>query len=121
MDFCLGRGCFQPTNLLSVRNTPNDCGRIKKVCGRKQMTGQFEILPLTDLKLDEIWPIVTGYESNEKYVVEKSESDAQTIFNIHLVKLEKPYKATFSEDFNDENYHRYLEFLPQGYSFGVYQ
>ena len=85
------------------------------------MTEPFEILPLTDIKLDEILPIVTGYESNEKYIVEKSESEAQTLFNIHLVRLDKSYTATFDEDFNDEDYRRYLGILPQGYSFGAYQ
>lgn len=85
------------------------------------MNEQFEILPLLTLKLEDIWPIVTGYESTEKYAVEKSESDAQTIFNIHLVRLESPYKATFVEDFIDEDYHRFLNYLPQGYSFGAYQ
>ncbi len=85
------------------------------------MIEQYEILPLMTLELDDIGPIITGYESNEKYAIEKSETDGQTVFNIHLISLEKPYKATFAEDFNEEDCRRYGSFLSQGYSFGVYQ
>lgn len=85
------------------------------------MTEPFEILPLLTLNLDEILSIATGYESTEKYVVEKSESEEQVIFNIHLEKLEKPHKATFSDDFNEEDCLRFRDYLPQGYSFGAYQ
>ena len=85
------------------------------------MTEQIEILPLLTLNLDEIWPIVTGYESGEKYIIEKCESDAQTIFIIRLTRLEQPYRTTFAEDFNEEDCRRYADYLPQGYSFGAYQ
>ncbi len=84
------------------------------------MDDSFEVLPLLTLNLDEIKPIATGYESTEKYTVEKSESDEQVIFNIRLTSLETPHQATFAEDFNDEDCRRLRGFLPQGYSFGVY-
>jgi ribosomal protein S18 acetylase RimI-like enzyme len=84
------------------------------------MDNQIEILPLLTLNLAEILPIVTGYESTEKYAVEKSETDERTVFNIHLVSLEQPHRSSFAEDFNDEDTRRYLSFLPQGYSFGAY-
>jgi streptothricin acetyltransferase len=84
------------------------------------VTEQFEILPLLKLNLDEILPIVTGYESTEKYVVQKSETETQITFNIHLITLEKPHKNTFAEDFNEEDFRRFTGFLPQGYSFGAY-
>ena len=81
----------------------------------------FEILPLFTFTHEEIWPIVNGYESNEKYIVEKRESNAQTIFKIRLVRLKEWYRAAFFEDFSDEDIHRYLGYLSQGYSFGAYQ
>ena len=85
------------------------------------MDEQIEILPLLKLNLDEILPIITGYESYEKYLVEKYESDMQTIFTIRLVQLKEPYQKTFEEDFNnDEDFQRYTSFLSQGYSFGAY-
>ncbi len=85
------------------------------------MDESFNILPLQGLNLDEIKPIVTGYISNEKYVIEKTESDEQTVFTIRLTRLNEPYRVTFDQDFNDEDMRRFLEFLPQGYSYGVYQ
>jgi streptothricin acetyltransferase len=87
----------------------------------KPMPEPIEIIPLKTLNLDDIWPIITGYESDEKYAIEKSESESQTIFNIHLIKLKTPYQATYNEDFNNEDVRRYLDFLPQGYSFGAFK
>ena len=86
----------------------------------KLMEPQIEILPLLTLNLEEILPIVTGYESTEKYGIEKTESDEQTEFNIRLVPLEQPHSSSFSEDFNAEDYQRFLGFLPMGFSFGAY-
>lgn len=85
------------------------------------MTSQLEILPLLALNLDEIKPVVTGYESGEKYAIEKSETDALIVFNLRLVQLEQPHRTSFSEDFNEEDCRRFNEFLPQGYSYGAYQ
>jgi ribosomal protein S18 acetylase RimI-like enzyme len=84
------------------------------------MSEQYQILPLITLALNNIRPIVTGYESNEKYVVEKCESDEHIIFDIRLLRLEKPYTNTFAEDFSVEDCRLFESFLPQGYSFGVY-
>lgn len=84
------------------------------------MDETIEILPLTTLNLDEIWPIITGYESTEKYAVTKVETDAEAVFTVRLVPLERPYRSTFEEDFNEEDTRRFQSFLPQGYSFGAY-
>lgn len=84
------------------------------------MVKQIKILPLTTLKLDEVLPIVTGYISDEKYAVKKSEDGDQICFDIHLVKLEKPHRATFEQDFRGEDYPRYVAMLAQGHSFGAY-
>jgi ribosomal protein S18 acetylase RimI-like enzyme len=82
---------------------------------------QFEILPLRPFTLEDIMPIITGYETQEIYTVEKTESDFQTIFDILLINLVNPYRASFYEDFNPEDLLRYQSLITQGYSFGAYQ
>ncbi len=82
---------------------------------------KFEILPLRPFTREEVLPIVTGYETREIYTVEKTETDAHTLFDIRLVSLEKPYRAAFVQDFTVEEYEIYLRMLPQGYCFGTYQ
>jgi streptothricin acetyltransferase len=84
------------------------------------MTRAFDILPLTKLNLAEIRAIVTGYESNEKYAVEKHETDTETIFRLRLVGLEIPHRNTFEQDFTADEIQRFTEFLTQGYSYAVY-
>jgi ribosomal protein S18 acetylase RimI-like enzyme len=84
------------------------------------MNQTIEILPLTTIRLEEVLPIVTGYISNEKYAVKKNEDGDRTILDIQLVKLDKPHRANFEQDFNDEDYTRYVEMLAQGHSFGAY-
>jgi streptothricin acetyltransferase len=84
------------------------------------MTHAFEILPLTTIDLAEIRPVVAGYVSNEKYAVEKLETDTETTFRIHLVGLEKPHRNTFDQDFKADDIQRFTEFLTQGYSYAVY-
>ena len=84
------------------------------------MPDQIKILPLLSINLAEILPIVTGYESIDKYAVSKSESEDRIVFDIRLIPLDQPHKSTFDEDFNPEDVARFLGFLPQGYSFGAY-
>ena len=84
------------------------------------MNQTIEILPLTTIRLDEVLLIVTGYISDEKYAVKKNEDGDHTIFDIQLVKLDKPHQANFEQDFNDEDYQRYTGMLSQGYSYGAY-
>jgi ribosomal protein S18 acetylase RimI-like enzyme len=84
------------------------------------MLKQIKILPLTALNLNEVLPIVTGYISDEKYAVKKSEDGDHTIFDIQLVKLDKSHHATFEQDFGSEDYARYVEMLAQDHSFGAY-
>ncbi len=84
------------------------------------MIESCQILPLSTLNLADVWPIVTGYESMEKFAVHKVETETEVAFNVRLVKLEKPHRSSFEDDFNEEDTQRYLSFLPQGYSFGAY-
>ena len=82
---------------------------------------QFEILSLRPFTLADIMPIISGYETQEIYTVGKTESDIQTIFDIHLVNLENAYRASYYEDFNPEDLQRYQGLVSQGYAFGAYQ
>jgi streptothricin acetyltransferase len=84
------------------------------------MNQTIEILPLTTLRLNEVLPIVTGYISDEKYAVTKSEDGDHTIFDIQLVKLDNPHQANFEQDFRGEDFPRYVEMLAQDHSFGAY-
>ena len=85
------------------------------------MSERFEIHQLRPFTRDEIWSIIDdGYETNEIYVVEKSESDAHTIFDIHLVQLAVPYQNNFYEDFSQEEIDYYNRLLQRGFSFGAY-
>ena len=74
------------------------------------MTTLIDIRPLTHLDMDEILPIVSGYESGEKYAIEKTETEEQTVINIRLVKLATLHRTTFSEDFNPVDAQRFREF-----------
>ena len=85
------------------------------------MSEPILIKPMLTLDLDAILPLVAGYTSDEKYAIEKTESEACTTFIIRLVKLGQAYRATFTEDFNDKDSRRYRDYLLQGYSFGAYQ
>jgi ribosomal protein S18 acetylase RimI-like enzyme len=85
------------------------------------MSFQFEILPLLSFTQEEIWPVITGYETQEIYTVEKTETDQRTVFDIRLVQLDQPYRASFFHDFTPEDCQWYLTLLPQGYSFGAYR
>jgi ribosomal protein S18 acetylase RimI-like enzyme len=80
----------------------------------------IEIRPLTVLDPAEIHAVVTGYESYEKYAVEKTESEAETVITARLVRLETPHRAGFAEDFTERAMTWFAGMLPQGYSFGAY-
>ena len=85
------------------------------------MDESFDILPLRPFTQAEIWPIIDGYGTDEIYAVEKTESDAHTLFDIRLVKLASPYQSTFFSDFEPEDCEWYQVLLQRGYSFGAYQ
>jgi ribosomal protein S18 acetylase RimI-like enzyme len=86
-----------------------------------RMDTSIQICTLRPFTQADIWPILTGYETQEIYAVEKTETDLHTVFDIHLVQLEKPYRADFYEDFPPEEIQWQLSYLHQGYSFGAYQ
>jgi ribosomal protein S18 acetylase RimI-like enzyme len=85
------------------------------------MSIPFQVRALASFTQAEIWPIITGYETQEIYVVEKTETDLRTVIDIRLVRLLKPYRAAFFQDFTPEECQQYASRLAQGYSFGAYQ
>ena len=84
-------------------------------------SAEFEIRPLHAFTRDEIWPILSGYETSEIYTVEKTETDLQTRFDIRLVQLEAPYRTNFEDDFRPEDLAWYQGLTAKGYAFGAYQ
>ena len=81
----------------------------------------YEILPLRPFTQEELWPILTGYETHEIYAVEKTEAEQRTTFDIRLVRLAKPYHTDYYADFTPDEMERYMGLLSQGFSFGAYQ
>lgn len=58
-----------------------------------------------------------GYETREKYSVEWSESEAETLFRLRLVTLPQPYRKTF--EVLPEDLERYRGVVELGYSFYI--
>lgn len=81
----------------------------------------FEIRSMQPFTQADLWPILTGYETQEIYTVDKTETDQQTRIDIRLVRLDTPFQDSFYQDFPPEECERYLGYLAQGYSFGAYQ
>jgi len=81
----------------------------------------FEILPFFTFTHEEIWPIVTRIRIQREIYRRKTRIRCSDYFKIRLVRLKEWYRAAFFEDFSDEDIHRYLGYLSQGYSFGAYQ
>lgn len=78
----------------------------------------IEIRPLTDLSLDDLLRVASGYVSNHKYEVIHSETDDLISFTLRLIPLEIPYVKKY--EFNDETIDIYRPFLKSGFSFGAY-
>lgn len=88
---------------------------------KEQLDPAYKILPLRPFTQEELWPILSGYETHEIYSVEKTEADQRTLFDIRLVRLAKSYQTDYYSDFTPDEVQRYLGLLTQGYSFGAYQ
>ena len=78
----------------------------------------IEISPLTTLSLADLERVAGGYTSNGKYEVTYSDSEEQSSIRLQFVENQKPYVKNFDHD--DETLQRYLELLPNGFSFGAY-
>ena len=54
-----------------------------------------EIKTMTELGPDSLTRLVTGYVSNSKYTVSKTELDGRTVIGLELVGLESLYVKRF--------------------------
>jgi streptothricin acetyltransferase len=74
---------------------------------------------LTKLKLDDLHRLVTGYTSEARYQISKTESDQEFVLALELVSLEQPYCKHF-EPPDTETLERYRDLTALGFSFGAY-
>jgi ribosomal protein S18 acetylase RimI-like enzyme len=79
----------------------------------------IEVRVLTELKLNDLRRVASGYCSDSKYVVAYTESQDQVSFDLQLTALEKPFSKTY-DHFDAETLERYDAILEGGYSFGAY-
>ena len=76
-----------------------------------------EIKTLTELAPDSLTRLVTGYVSNAKYAVSKTELDNRAVIGLELVGLESPYVKRFPPP-DEEAMQRYTDALRYGLSLG---
>ena len=79
-----------------------------------------EIKTLTELAPDSLTRLVTGYVSNAKYAVSKTELDNRAVIGLELVGLESPYVKRFPPP-DEEAMQRYTDALRYGLSLGAYE
>lgn len=79
----------------------------------------IQIKQLIHLNSDDLYHLVTGYTSDAKYHVNKTESEQQFTFTLKLVPLPQPYIKHY--DHIDADTFDHYKHLPQlGFSFGAY-
>lgn len=76
------------------------------------------IKTLNILELETLRSIITGYVSNEKYVVNRLESERTIRFNLERTALDTPYHKHYTVLESDFEY--YQTMLPEGFCFGAY-
>jgi streptothricin acetyltransferase len=81
---------------------------------------QYEIRCLTALDREEILPVVSGYESRQKFAVRKVETTDEITIRVHVISLDAPHSSGFADDFNDSDMERYRAFIDQGCSLAAY-
>jgi ribosomal protein S18 acetylase RimI-like enzyme len=79
----------------------------------------LEVRPLTQIAAEALKRVASGYASDGKYVVQYSDSDTHTMFDLTLVRLARLYVKTY-DHFDDETLQRYTQMLKEGYSFGAF-
>ncbi len=70
--------------------------------------------------LDGLSSVITGYTSEQKYRIVRTETSDQINFLMQLVRLDTPYVKQFDDYLDVETLQRYTNFLQQGLSFGAY-
>jgi ribosomal protein S18 acetylase RimI-like enzyme len=79
----------------------------------------IEIRQLNQLNSDDLDRLVTGYITNARYLVNKTESERQCTFTLELVPLEQPYVKRW-DPVDADTLDHYRRLLPSGFSFGAY-
>ena len=79
-----------------------------------------EIKTMTELGPDSLTRLMTGYVSNSKYTVSKTELDGRTVIGLELVGLESLYVKRFPPP-DEEAMQRYTDALRYGLSLGAYE
>lgn len=77
------------------------------------------IARLTELPLAECRRLISGYRTEQRYRVEKSESETETRITLTLEDLPQPYVKLF--DAEEELESLYPDFVAQGLSFGAWE
>jgi ribosomal protein S18 acetylase RimI-like enzyme len=78
----------------------------------------IEIRPLTELNLDDLHRVASGYVSDERYAVDHSETDELISFTLRREKLSTSYVKKY--EFNTDTIKAYRPHLENGFSFAVY-
>lgn len=64
--------------------------------------------------------VITGYTSEQKYEIARTETTDQITFSMQLVQLEQPYIKHYDDYLDEETFQDYMNFLQQGLSLGAY-
>ena len=79
----------------------------------------IDIRLLTQLNTDDLRSLVTGYTSDAKFQVRKTDSDQQFVLALERVPLPKPYRKRY-DHLDAETLNRYQQLPVFGYLFGAY-
>lgn len=79
----------------------------------------IDIRLLTQLNPDDLYRLVTGYTSDARYQVSKTESAQEFVLALELVPLTQPYRKRYDRP-DAETLERYQEVPAFGFSFGAY-
>ncbi len=79
----------------------------------------IDISSLAQLNPDDLRRLVTGYTSDAKYQVSRTELDQQFALMLELVSLPQPYRKRY-DHLDTETIERYQQVAALGFSFGAY-
>jgi len=79
-----------------------------------------EIRNLAEVDADSLKRLVTGYVSNARYAVSKTEWDDRAVIGLERVGLERPYVKRYPPP-DEETVQRYAEVVQNGLSVGAYE
>lgn len=80
----------------------------------------IDIKPLVRLNPDDLHRLVTGYVSDAKYQVSKTESVNKLVLRLELLPLSQPFRKRY-DHLDVETLEQYRRLPPLGFSFGAYE